>query len=63
LITVPVAFAAFWLGQFSYLLWEYTRSDAALVGSQIARVIALALLIQMYYFASKEALEDDSEQT
>jgi hypothetical protein len=63
LLAVPVAFAAFWSGQLSYLLWEYTRSDAALVGSQVARVIGLALLIQMYYFASKEASEDDNEQT
>jgi hypothetical protein len=63
LITVLVAFAAFWAGQFSYLLWEYTRSDAALLGSQVARVIGLALLVQMYYLASKEASECDSEQT
>jgi hypothetical protein len=63
LITVPVAFAAFWSGQVSFLLWEYTRSDAALIGSQVGRVIGLALLIVMYYFASKEALEGDSEQT
>lgn len=63
LITVPVAFAAFWSGQLSYLLWEFTRSDAALLGSQVGRVIGLALLIVMYYFASKEASEGDSEQT
>ncbi len=58
-----MAFAAFWAGQAFYLLWEYTRGNAALVGSQVGRVIGLALLIQMYYFASKEASEADSEQT
>jgi hypothetical protein len=63
LITAPVAFVAFWAGQLSFLIWEYTRSDAALLGSQVGRVIGLALLIQMYYFAGKEASEDDGEQT
>jgi MFS family permease len=63
LITVPVAFAAFWSGQISFLLWEYTRSDAALIFSQVGRVIGLALLIQMYYLAGKEVSEDDGEQT
>jgi hypothetical protein len=63
LLVVLVAFAAFWSGQLSYLLWDYTRSNAALVGSQVARVISLVLLVQMYYFASKEAADHDSEQT
>lgn len=63
LLAVPVAFVAFWSGQLSYLLWEYTRSDAALLSSQIARVIGLVLLIVMYCLASKEASEGDSEQT
>jgi hypothetical protein len=63
LIGAPIAFAAFWLGQLSYLIWEYTRSDVALVGSQVARVISLAIFIYIYYLASKEASAGDNGQT
>jgi len=63
LVSAPLAFAVFWLGQFSYLNWEYTRIDIALVGSQIARVISLILFIRIYYLASKEASINNIEQT
>ncbi|NLF89258.1 hypothetical protein GX563_10615 [Candidatus Bathyarchaeota archaeon] len=63
LISAPVAFTAFWIGQLSYLIWEFIRSDIALVGSQVARVSSLAIFIYIYYLASKEALSDDSGQT
>jgi hypothetical protein len=69
LVSAPLAFGVFWLGQFSYLTWEYTRSDYALVGnyvlvgSQIARVISLILFIRIYYLATKEASIIDIEQT
>jgi len=62
LVSAPLAFAVFWLGQFSYLNWEYTRIDIALVGSQIARVISLILFIRIYYLASKEASINNIEQ-
>jgi hypothetical protein len=63
LIGAPIAFAAFWLGQLSYLIWEFTLSDVALVGSQVTRVISLAIFIYIYYLASKEATLGDSGQT
>lgn len=63
LVSAPIAFLAFWLGQFSYLLWEFTKNDAALVGSQLGRVISLAIFIYIYYLASKEVSAVDCEQT
>jgi hypothetical protein len=53
LISAPVAFAFLWLGQFSFLIWNFDGGIAALVGSQIAPVIGLVLFIRIYYLASK----------
>lgn len=55
LLSAPMAFAALWLGQLAFLLWEVGRSELPLIGSQVARVIALVIFIQIYYFATKEA--------
>jgi hypothetical protein len=66
LISAPVAFAFLWLGQFSFLIWKLdgNSGDAALVGSQIAPLIGLALFIRIYYLTSKRCNQTfDSEQT
>ncbi len=63
LISAPLAFAALWLGQFSFLIWDIDGSEAALFGSQIARIASLVMFIRIYYLASKEAPPIDSEQT
>ncbi len=62
LTSAPLAFAFLWIGEFSYLLWEFDRGMAALVGSQIARVIALVLFIRIYYLTSKGLPALDSKQ-
>ncbi len=63
LIIAPVAFLALWLGQFSFLVFSFAGGgNIALVGSQIARVVGLALFIQICYQASKET-SDAPEQT
>jgi hypothetical protein len=62
LVSAPIAFGVFWLGQFFYLFWDYTRVDIASVGSQVARVIALILFIRIYYLVSKEASRNNLEQ-
>ena len=59
LVIAPVAFLALWLGQFSFLVFSFAGGgDIALVGSQIARVAAFVLLIQLYYQVSKETLNN-----
>ncbi len=63
-ILAPVAFVIFWLGQFSFLLFSFAQGgDAALVGSQVARLVSLALFIKIYYDASKETSTDANDQT
>jgi hypothetical protein len=66
LISAPVAFAFLWLGQFSFLIWKLdgNSGDAAIVGSQIAPLIGLALFIRIYYLTSKRCHQTiDGEQT
>jgi hypothetical protein len=64
LIIAPIAFLALWLGQFSFLVFSFAGGgNLALVGSQIARVVGLALFIQIYYQASKETSNYAPEQT
>jgi len=64
LIIAPIAFLALWLGQFSFLVFAFAEGgNIALVGSQIARVVGLALFIQIYYQASKEISNNAPEQT
>jgi hypothetical protein len=63
-IIAPVAFFTLWLGQFSFLVFAFAGGgNIALVGSQIARVVGLALFIQIYYQVSKETLNNAPEQT
>lgn len=57
LISAPVAFAFMWLGQFSFLIWKLDGGMAALIGSQIAPIIGLVLLIRIYYMTSKRCHE------
>ena len=64
LIFAPFAFLALWLGQFSFLVFAFAGGgNIALVGSQIARVVGLALFIQIFYQASKETANNAPEQT
>lgn len=64
IIVAPIAFLALWLGQFSFLVFTFAGGGTiALVGSQIARVVGLALFIYLYYQVSKETLNNAPEQT
>ena len=64
LTSAPLAFACLWLGQLSLLIYALAGGgDAALLGSQVARVVGLALFLRMYYLASKERSTDAGEQT
>ncbi|MCL4429502.1 MAG: hypothetical protein M1540_06370 [Candidatus Bathyarchaeota archaeon] len=54
LISAPVAFAFIWLGQFSFLIYKLDGGQVALIGSQIAAIIGLALFIRIYYLTSKK---------
>jgi hypothetical protein len=59
LISAPVAFAFIWLGQFLFLIWNLDAGgQAALIGSQIAPLIGLALLIRIYYLVSKRCQQE-----
>ena len=59
-----VAFFSLWIGQFSFLVWGLANGgDAALVGSQIARLVGFAIFLRIYYLASKESSINAIEQT
>ncbi|MCW3984221.1 MAG: hypothetical protein NWE96_09545 [Candidatus Bathyarchaeota archaeon] len=64
LISAPVAFAFLWLGQFSFLITKLDGGDASLIGSQIAPIIGLTILIRIYYLNSKRChVPVDDQQT
>ncbi len=56
LVSAPLAFGLLWLGQLCFLIWDIDGGgDASLLGSQVARVVSLALFIRIYYLVSKES--------
>lgn len=64
MINAPLAFVFLWIGQFSFLAWTLIESGTvAQVGSQIARVLGLALFVQIYYAVSRESATNASEET
>lgn len=57
LLSAPLGFFCFWLGQFVFLVYSLVIHDTAvLIGSQIVRIVGFALFVQIYYSARKEAL-------
>jgi hypothetical protein len=59
LVGAPVAFFFLWVGQLSFLIWSFADGgDLAQVMTQVARVVAFAIFVQIYYMASKEAATD-----
>lgn len=59
LLSAPLGFFCFWLGQFLFLVYSLVIHDSAvLIGSQIVRIVGFALFVQIYYSARKEALLD-----
>jgi hypothetical protein len=64
LLGAPVAFFCLWLGQLFFLIFGYAGGGVvALIASQIARVVSLALFIGIYYVANKEVSTYAGEQT
>jgi hypothetical protein len=63
LINAPLAFIFLWIGQFSFLAWSLIEGGTvAQVGSQIARVVGLALFVQIFYAISKESKTNVCEE-
>lgn len=57
LLSAPLGFFCFWLGQFVFLVYSLVIHDTTvLIGSQIVRIVGFALFVQIYYSARKEAL-------
>jgi hypothetical protein len=55
LLSAPVAFFCLWLGQLFFLIFGYASGGVvALIASQIARVVSLAIFLAIYYIANKE---------
>jgi hypothetical protein len=64
LLSVIIAFFCLWLGQLFFLIFGYASGGVvALIASQTARVVSLALFIRIYYVANKEVSTYDGEQT
>jgi hypothetical protein len=64
LLSAPIAFFCLWLGQLSYLIFGYAHGGVvALIASQVARVVSLALFIRIYYVANKEVSAYDGNET
>lgn len=62
LLNTPLAFFFLWLGQFSFLFWSVANHSVIfLIGSQVTRIVGLALFVQIYYSARKESSTDASE--
>jgi hypothetical protein len=64
LLRAPVAFFCLWMGQLFFLIFGYASGGVvALIASQIARVVSLAIFIEIYYVANKEVSAYDGKQT
>jgi hypothetical protein len=64
LLSVSIGFAAIWIGQLFFLLWDILdRDENILLGSQIGRIVGLLVFIYIYYQVSKEAPAIDFGQT
>lgn len=64
LLSAPLAFFCLWLGQLFFLIFAYVGGGVtALIASQIARFVSLALFIRIYYVANKEVSTYAGEQT
>lgn len=61
--TALLAFFCLWIGQLTFLIYSVAVNDTAiLIGSQVARIVGFAFLIQIYYSAKKEALAYSCDQ-
>ncbi|HSV50451.1 MAG TPA: hypothetical protein VLH35_09040 [Candidatus Acidoferrales bacterium] len=63
LLSAPLGFTVLWLGQLAFLIWDVGHNEIPLLGSQIARIIGLAIFIGIYYQAIKGAPKSDCRQT
>ncbi len=64
LVGAPIAFGLLWLGQLSFLLWDLNNGGTVcLFGSEVTRLVSLALFILIYYQASKEVSAIDKYET
>jgi hypothetical protein len=62
-ISAPLAFTLLWIGQLSFLVWPLSGNNTVfLIGSQLFRLIGLALFIQICYSASREVPTNDFDQ-
>jgi hypothetical protein len=63
LLGAPIAFFSLWLGQLFFLIFSYAHGGIiALIASQIARVVSLAIFIGIYYVANKEVSAYDGNE-
>jgi hypothetical protein len=53
LLWAPLAFSIYWVGQYSLLIWGLDGSQTAFVGAHIARLVALVLLIYVFYSSGR----------
>ncbi len=59
----PLAFLSLWIGQLTFLVYSIADLDTIfLIGSQVARIVGFAFLIQIFYSAKKEALAYSCDQ-
>jgi hypothetical protein len=59
LVSAPIAFTLLWIGQLMFLVWDVGSSEIPLLSSQIVRIAALAIFIEIYYLAIREAPASD----
>jgi len=53
LVWAPSAFSVLWVGQYSLLLWGIDGSQTALAFAHVARIVALLLLLRIYYASGR----------
>jgi hypothetical protein len=53
LVWGPFAFGVLWLGQYSLLIWGIDNSQTAFVFAHIVRLVALIVLIRIYYVSGR----------